>query len=242
MSLNAFTRKVGKKIGPIGGAFMLHPDTGTRGQELDLDFFGYYALGRGGVLGDVNGDVVAAALHFFSPAMVTPIWDGAKAKVSPADAAAHYAESCAIWGRSRLDDIGDLDTFNKLGERAVEAADARGLPLFAGWRAMPLPDDAPARAYHLIHVLRELRGGANGIGVRAVGLTAPEAVGVNSPGMFQLFGWSGDLPDAEALRGRIDQAEDITDEICSSAFAVLDEGEKETFAATIDAIEAKLAS
>ncbi|MEX2393406.1 MAG: hypothetical protein WD826_02890, partial [Actinomycetota bacterium] len=227
-------------IGAIGGAFMLHPDTGARGQEIDLDFFGYYALGRGGVLGDVSGDVVAAAFHFFSPDLVTGIWEGSKTKVSPSDAAAHYAESCAMWGRARLDDVGDLDTFNKLGERVVEAGDPRGLPLFAGWRAMPLPEDAPARAYHLIHVLREQRGGANGIAVRALGLTAPEAVSVNTPNMFQLFGWTGDMPDAEVLRPKLEEAEEITDTICSQAFAVLDEGEQETFAKTIDAIATKL--
>ena len=240
MSLKEFTRKAGKRIGPIGGAFMLHPETGARGDEIGLDFFGYYALGRGGVLGDVDGDVVASTLHFFEPSLVRGIWDSAKQKVAPREAAAHYAESCQIWGRNHLGDVADFETFSKLAERVVQAGDARGLPLFAAWRSMPLPDDATARAYQLIHVLREMRGGANGMAIRAVGLSAPEAVGVNSPAMYQIFGYQGDPADPEPLRERIDRAEDITDEICAPAFSVLDEGERETFQAALEAMAAKL--
>lgn len=240
MSLNEFTRRAGKRIGPLGGAFMLHPETGARGDEIGLDFFGYYALGRGGVLGDVDGEVVAAALHFFEPSLVKGIWNSAKEKVAAREAAAHYAESCQIWGSNHLGDAADFDTFSKQAERVAQAADIPGLPLFAAWRAMPLPDDATARAYQLTHVLRELRGGANGMAIRCVGLTAQEAVGVNSPGMYQIFGYQGDPADPEQFRERIDRAEDITDEICAPAFSVLDEGERETFMSVLDAAAAKL--
>lgn len=235
MSLQDFTRSVGLRINKTGTGFMLHPETGKRGEDLGLDLFGYYALGRGGVLGNVAGDVVAAAFFFFEPSLVCGIWNTAREKADPMQTAAHYFESCAEWARSRLNDVEGLDEFCKSAQRVTEAADVRGLSLFAGWRTMPLADDAPGRAMQLIHVLRELRGGANGIATRALGLTAREAVATNSPGMYPIMGWQDEMPDTEPLRDRLAQAEDITDEIVGQAFGVLSESEREQFAATVEA-------
>jgi hypothetical protein len=235
MSLQEFTRSVGQRINKTGTGFMLHPETGKRGEELGLDLFGYYALGRGGVLGNVAGDVVASAFFFFEPSLVCGIWNTARDKADPMGTAAHYFESCAEWARTRINEVDGLDEFCKSAQRVIEAADVRGLSLFAGWRCMPLVDDAPGRALQLIHVLREFRGGANGVATRALGLTAPEAVATNSPGMYQIMGWQDEMPDAESLRDRLTQAEDITDAIVGQAFGVLSESEREAFASTVEA-------
>jgi hypothetical protein len=48
-------------IGKAGSAFYFHPSTLARGKEVGLDGFRFYMLGRGGVLGDVESDVVASA-------------------------------------------------------------------------------------------------------------------------------------------------------------------------------------
>jgi hypothetical protein len=234
MSLEEFTRSIGKLINKSGTGFMMSPDTGKRGEEIDLDFFSYYTLGRGGVLGNVAGDVVAAAFFFFEPTLVCGIWNAARDKADPMETSAHYFESCAEWARSRLAGVEGLDEFNKSAQRVCEAADVRGLSLFAGWRCMPLAGDSAGRTMQLIHVLREFRGGANGLATRALGLSAPEAVGVNSPGMFQLFGWQGDMPDPAGLRDRMAQAEDLTDEIVGQAFGVLSESDRETFAKVVE--------
>jgi hypothetical protein len=235
MSLQEFTRSVGQRINKTGTGFMLHPETGKRGEELGLDLFGYYALGRGGVLGNVEGDVVAAAFFFFEPSLVCSIWNAAREKADARECAAHYFESCAEWARSRLAAVEGLDEFCKSSQRVCEAADVRGLSLFAGWRCMPLAEDAPGRAMQLIHVLREFRGGANGLATRALGLTAPESVATNSPGMYQIMGWQDEMPETESLRDRLAQAEDITDSIVGQAFGVLSESEREAFAAAVDA-------
>jgi len=235
MSLQEFTRSVGQRINKTGTGFMLHPETGKRGEEIGLDLLSYYALGRGGVLGNVAGDVVASAFFFFEPTLVCGIWNAAREKADPIQTAAHYFESCAEWGRSRLAGVEGLDELCKSAQRVSEAADVRGLSLFAGWRCMPLADDTPGRALQLIHVLREFRGGANGLATRALGLTAPEAVATNSPGMYQIMGWQQEMPDAESLRDRMAQAEDITDAIVGQAFGVLSESERESFAATVEA-------
>lgn len=236
--MRGFTRRVGKeRIGPLGGAFMLDPSTGVRGEEIGLNFFEYYALGRGGAMGDGRCETAIAAFGYFNPTLVNGVWASGSAKITPSKAAEHYTETCRIWGRERFGDLDGLDTFIDQAERVVNAADAAGLPLFAGWRSMPLPDDAPGRAYQLVHVLRELRGGANVIATKAVGLRPLEAVmAVSGEGMARMFGWSEPFPDPSASVERAAQAEDITDDIVAPAFAALGEHEREPFASTLDAM------
>jgi hypothetical protein len=232
-----FTRDVGKPIGALGGAFMLHPETGQRGDAVGLDFLSFYALGRGGVLGNVDAEVVIEAFYFFEPAFVKGVWETARGKMEPSVAVRHYADACAAWGRDRFSQIDGLDAFCDLAERVVAAAEPTpSSALFAGWRRVPLADDATGRAaQQLMLQLRELRGGAHVEAVKQVGLTPREGVATNSPHMFQLFGWQGDPPDIEPLRERAAKAEDITDELVRPAFETLNSSERETFASIVEA-------
>src|SRR5688572_19410570 len=113
-TVQEFARDAGKKIGPMGGAFMMSPSAGAAGQEIGLDFFTYYGLGRGGVLGDVDGKTVADAFFFFNPELVAATWDAGKATNDPREVAKHYADACAKWGRENLSDIDGLEEFTKL--------------------------------------------------------------------------------------------------------------------------------
>ncbi len=55
----------------IGSKWMLDPAVSERGKELGFgNPFAFYFAGRGGVLGDVDGSVVWAALGFFEPGVV----------------------------------------------------------------------------------------------------------------------------------------------------------------------------
>ena len=74
-------------IGSIGAAFYFHPDTVAKGKEVGLDGFRFYVLGRGGVLGDVEPDVVHAAFGYFHTGLIDKIWISAKEIVAPRDAA-----------------------------------------------------------------------------------------------------------------------------------------------------------
>ncbi len=56
-----------------------------------------------------------------------------------------------------------------------EAADPVGLALYAGYRGELLVDDVPGRAMQFIDVLRELRGSAHLLAVRASGVDARTA-------------------------------------------------------------------
>jgi hypothetical protein len=241
-TVQEFAREAGKKIGPMGGAFMMNPTTGAAGQEIGLDFLAYYALGRGGVLGDVDGKAVGDAFFFFNPELVASTWDGGKAAKDPREVAQHYAEACAKWGRENLSDVEGLDEFTKLADRVARAAEPTpSSSLFAGWRDMPLPDDAAGRAaIQCALVLRELRGGAHIDAMKQVGLAPADAVATNSPGMFALFGWTHDMPDTEGFKTSCEEAERITDELVAPAFAVLSDDERATFAKVLAAVAAKL--
>ena len=144
---------------------MLHPETMGRAAEQGYaNGFAFYFAGRGGVLGDVDADVVAAAMGWFNPAVVRAMWDEGVAIGGARATARRYNEACAAWGRDHLAGIRGLDRFVALGEKIAAGADGSGLPLFAGWRAESRVDDAPGRAMQLIHVLREWRGAIHLVG------------------------------------------------------------------------------
>ncbi len=108
----------------------------------------------------------------------------------------------------------------------AQRAEPAGLPLFAGWRAFPLPDDAPARATQLLHVLREHRGGAHVMAVRAVGLSPLEAVLAGKQGApnAKFFGWPEPYPEIdERLTSLRIEAERLTTEMVAPAYAGLTE-------------------
>lgn len=226
MTPAALARTSSDAIGVIGSSFYFTPDTVARGKELGLDGFRLYFLGRGGVLGDTSAGVVASAFGYFNPALVTKMWDSAKAKLAPVAAAELYWEACADHGRAKFAAVDGLESFVAAAEQVVAAADPSGLALFAGIAHMPLVDDLPGRAMQLVAVLREFRGSAHLVAVRAVGLVDTHAHFVKRPDMVEGFGWTAAdaaAVDDGATRAKLDEAEDITDRIVGPAFAGLDE-------------------
>jgi hypothetical protein len=236
MSTNDF----GKKFGPLGGAFMMSPSAGDAGAAIGLDFFTYYALGRGGVLGDVDGQTIADTFFFFNPDLVKSVWDAGKANNNPREVAANYAEACAAWGRATLSEVEGLDDFCKLAQRVAEMAEPTpSSALFDAWREATLPDDPAGRAaIHCILVLREHRGGAHVEAIKQVGLAPTEAVAANSPHMYELFGWTDEMPNGERFKAQTEEAERITEELVAPAYEALDESERDRFGSILTAIAA----
>ncbi len=111
-----------------------------------------------------------------------------------------------------------------------------GNPLFAGWRAVPLPDDAAGRAAQLLFVAREHRGAPLLAALAAQGLTALEAVIVSGgPDAAALYGWPEPYPDPEPLRERHAAAIALTDRLAAPAYAVLDTAESTDLVALLEA-------
>lgn len=221
-------------IGDLGAKFMLHPETAAAGEAGGYPSgFAYYAAGRGGVLGDVDADVIHSAFMFFNPALVTKLWNAGVAVAGARAAADSYAAACAQWGRTRLADMDGAARLAELLGKVVNAADSAGLSLFAGWRAMPLPDDPAGRAYQLVHVTRELRGSMHVAATAAAGLTGLEAVLVGDEGgetMARFHGWPDavlDQTEAPRLRAAWERAEaDTSALMCSVLARALDPAER----------------
>ncbi|MGN6333910.1 MAG: SCO6745 family protein [Motilibacteraceae bacterium] len=213
----------------VGGGFMLSREVKGRAEALGLDHWSYYFAGRCGVLGPVHADVVRAAAGFFPAGTVARCWESALAVIGPFEAANDYAQACQAWGRRRLADLPEPEKLAVLLEKVTAAADPAGVPLFAGWRALPLPEDGPARVAQLLHVLREHRGGLHLLAVLAAGLTPLQAVvaGPYGPTNARFFDWPEPHPEpTDAWRALHARAEDTTDALAGRAYAVLDAAER----------------
>ena len=154
-------------IRDIGWAHFFAPEAESAAAGLGLDLFTLYAVGRGGVLGDVEPVVVASAFGYFNPEVVEALWNAGRAQIAPREAARVYLDCAAEVGRRRLAHIEGLDEMVAAADAVHEAADPVGLALYAGYKGELLVDDVPGRAMQLVDVLREFRGSAHLIALRA---------------------------------------------------------------------------
>ncbi|MEU1205410.1 hypothetical protein [Nocardia sp. NPDC005825] len=233
------------QIQQIGGGFMFSRESRSFAESTGVPgFLPGYTRGRGGVLGDVDADVVTAAFGFFRPEAIRQAWESTAAMSAEAGAAG-YLQACQDFGRRRLAGFDDSARLAELLLPVVEAANPVGVPLFAGWRALPLAEDAPGRVLQLIHILRELRGGLHLIGVLGSGLTPLQAVLIAGsplkpgPDQARNFGWPEPFDEITAeLKGRWMQAEQITEDLIAPAFAVLDDKQGDELAALLTSCHA----
>jgi hypothetical protein len=218
-------RRCSPSIGAAGAAFYFIPETLERGRAIGLDGFRFYFLGRGGVLGDVEAPVVVSAFGYFHPGLVAHMWDTARARVAPRDAGRAYLECAHAQGRAHLSGAEGIASYCEAARAVVDAADPAGLALFAGVLGEPVPDDPAAAALHLTVALRELRGSAHLLAVRAAGLSPRVAHYLRRPDDFALFGWKEqDVPDVgDDERRRLADADALTDELLAPSFGVLDD-------------------
>jgi hypothetical protein len=226
----------------IGASFYFTADTLAQGAALGLDAVGFYVMGRGGVLGDVEPAVVGAAFGYFNPTLVAGAWAAGLAKVSPREAGRAFWEASARHGRAKLSSVAHLDNFVRLAAIVHSAADADGLALFAGIAAEPLADDAPGRAMQLMTALREFRGSAHLVALRACGVSSKDAHFVKRPTDVALFGWTAaDAPVIDdALLGAMDEAEALTDRMVGPAWAAIDDVDREHMVQLLETVEAAI--
>jgi hypothetical protein len=226
----AFAAAVAPYAYSLGGGFMISPQAKAMAKELGLRGRQGYVVGRGGVLGDVDADVVTAAFGFWPADVVRESWEAARALVQPSVAAQRYAEACRDWGREHYAGMA-ADARARLAELlgwVVDGCDVAGLPLFAGWRAIELPRDDSERLAQLLHVHREYRGGAHVLAVVATGLTPLQSVlsGPGGPGNATFYGWPEPFEDVSALGSLRAQAEALTDRLVAPSYDVLGRDER----------------
>ncbi len=199
-------------IHDVGSAWMLDKETAAVGVEFGYDkALPFYFAGRGGVLGDVDADVICAAMGYWHPGLVRKMWDRGVAVAGAEEGASRYARACARWAEGHLDGLAHADRLAELAEKVVTGVDVGGLPLFAGWRAAPLADGGPARVLQLVHVLREWRGAMHLVATTAAGLRPVEAILTNEGAeQARYFGWREELPDCSHLVDRQARAQEMT--------------------------------
>lgn len=134
-----------------------------------------YFTSRGSVMGQVPGEVVAAAFGVFNPDAVIPAVDFGWS-LTDAATISEARRSGAIAQLRRL--LGDhpagLDTVVATLRRAVSVLRPEGRPLFAGLCSQDEPDDALGLAWWLGDQLREFRGDAHTAAWISEGLDAIE--------------------------------------------------------------------
>ena len=225
-----------------GWKYYFTPNAIEVGKSMGLKGMEFYVAGRGGSLGDCEGSVVAAAFGYFNPVIINAAWSLATAK-QPARVIgdAHY-EVAAHLGREKLTDLPGLTEFTAAMEKVFDAADPDGFALFAAFKSMPLAQDTPGRAMQLAASLREFRGSAHLIAIRAVGLTSKQAHYVKRPNDVKGFGWGEDDAPVvdDQVRALMVEAEKLTDALCIPAYAVLNDAERKALVDGAKAFESAL--
>ncbi|CAM5534162.1 SCO6745 family protein [Streptomyces avidinii] len=232
---------VARPIHDFGDEFM--SDEATAAIGLRAGFApgrGFYCRGRFGVLGEAPAPVVQAAQGFLGPRLVTTGWLAGRAVMPAEEAAACYAQAVRTWGGAHIPTDVDVEHFNHLAQQLIDAADADALPLFAGWRAQPCPEDDPVgAAMQRVHVLREHRGACHLAAVRLCGLSAREAMVINLGVERAIhYGWQEPHPVAATQVPRRQRAERLTDEMQAPLYAALTDRQRTEFARLINALTA----
>ena len=147
-------------VSGLSSHFMLDGETYAKGGELGFDGMDFYVAGRGGVLGDVDGDVVSAAFVFFEPGTVRQRWESSRPVMSRADAGAAFARCGHEWARSTCPTTSTGRAWPTWPAQVVapgqpgRRAGVRGVAPPAGSRRRtrqgprPAPDERAARAAH----------------------------------------------------------------------------------------------
>ena len=216
--------------------------TKDTGKSLGLKGMEFYVAGRGGALGDCDGSVVAAAFGYFNPIIINAAWTLAIAKHPARSIGSVHYECAAVTGREKLSTLPNLAEFVAAMQKVFDAMDPDGLALFAAFKSLPLVDDLPGRAMQLAASLREYRGSAHLVAVRASGVSGIQAHYVKRPKDMKMFGWGeSEYPHVDdETRARMVAAEKLTDALCIAPYSVLNETERASLVAGARAFEAAL--
>lgn len=205
-------RQAGAAMGEAIGVFMLHPETfgGSIAAGYENPFAGYVA-GRGGVLGEATGATVASVFTIFEPNFVNACWEEGVAVRGAAGAAKVYWDQVADFGRKYLTGAEGPARIAQLGEKIIATTSPLGLPMYAGYRNMPLAEDDAARALQVMFVLRELRGDVHFNALSLSGITPVEAHMLHGGRDYtMMFGWAEPFADSADKKERYAEVEETT--------------------------------
>ncbi len=221
-------RALGSALEPVAGQVYFSPECHAgyetlgfgaspgKAGDVALPDGAAYFCSRGSVMGQVSGELVAAAFGVFNPAAVVPAvtygWTLTNAPtICDARTVGAIGQLVRILG-ARPDGVGAA---TDLLTRAQERLRPEGRPLFAGLLSLGLPGDPLGDAWRLADRLREFRGDAHtaawtsaGFDATEIGLLTELYWGLPPRSYVRTRAWSdADLDGAEASlteRGLLD--------------------------------------
>ncbi|WP_220504897.1 MarR family winged helix-turn-helix transcriptional regulator [Microbispora sp. H10830] len=226
---------------------------------------GYFA-GRAAPLGSAPAEVVHAVFYNFADGEVARHIPWVWGKITPQEAITVRERGSTAALRQMIGELADspgLVRAADLATRAAVSAPTEGRPLYAGLRALDVPEEPVARLWHAATLLREHRGDGHNAALLAHGIGGTEAhvlMAVSLGMRAEEFGRIHHLPQArltavvDGLRGRglVDAAggftdagretrqriEALTDELAAPAYDVLSADELDELAAGLEPIAA----
>jgi len=223
-TLSALARKLGSVLEPLTGQVYFSPDCHANYVALGFDPSPAQANGvalpdgpayftsRGSVMGQVPGEVVAAAFAVFNPEAVIPSvtlgWTRTDAAtICAARDAGAIAQLVRLLGEAPA----GIERVNELLARAVAPLRPEGRPLYAGLRSLPMPDSAVGAMWRMGDMLREYRGDSHtaawisaGVNATEIGLLSEMYWGLPMRSYSRTRAWSNAQFDAsvESLKSR----------------------------------------
>lgn len=225
-------------VSNLTSRFMLDAATYIHGGSLGFEGMSFYTSGRGGVLGDVDAEVVTEAFVFFHPDNIKTNWAGGADVMPRAQAALEFMNCCSKWGEDHLPDDLYARRLGDLAHKVAANADGFDAPVFEGWRHLTPPNSPKAAAVFHMNALRELRFALHGNAVRAQGIAPQDAVAHRQPHMYALFGWGDPVGSSAEIAADWNKAEDETNAGMAKALSVLSESELDEFVALANAANA----
>jgi hypothetical protein len=251
-------RSLAAALEPVAGQVYFSPECHTayeslgfgpspgRAGDVALPDGPAYFCSRGSVLGQVPGEVVAAAFAVFNPAAVVPaVTHGWTLTDAPTICRARTDGASTQLVRLLGEEPQGLDRAIQLLHQAGSQLRPEGRPLYSGLAALDLPDEKVGAMWRLADRLREYRGDAHtaawtsaGFDAAEIGLLSEQYWGLRPRSYVRTRAWSdADLDGAEqrltdggllasgtltdAGRARREEVEMATDAQCRPIVAAL---------------------
>jgi hypothetical protein len=186
-TLSARARRLGSVLEPVIGQVYFSPECHTAYVALGFDPSANSAGGvalpdgpayftsRGSLMGQVPGEVVAAAFAVFNPEIVIPCVTLGWSRTDAASICSARTNGAVAQLRRILgDEPAGLARVNELLGRAVATLRPEGRPLYAGARSQPTPDTPLGAMWHMGDMLREYRGDSHTAAWVSAGFDATE--------------------------------------------------------------------
>jgi hypothetical protein len=186
-SLSLSARRLGSVLEPVVGQVYFSPECHANYEALGFDGSSRTANGvalpdgpayftsRGSVMGQVPGELVAAAFAVFNPEVVIPhVTLGWTRTDATSICAARDDGAIAQLRRLLGESPGGVERAAVLLARAVEPLRPEGRPLYAGVRSLAAPDSTLGAVWRMGDMLREYRGDSHTTAWVSAGFDATE--------------------------------------------------------------------